>query len=261
MHHPFVSRALPILYFLILLFELIGLSWYFATHDVAPSGALSVLLGWVGLGSMIVMLVYSIARRSRALRRMMRLSYWLHLHIFLGLQGVLLIGFHCAHLFTRAAPIHWLNPGVLNFIAVVIVFFSGIFGRYLYAWLPRKISGEQMAEREVDEELANLDEPLPPAVEQLWGDAPGGRGFIAMIGADLRTRAALRAVSRMDLSARALALAKRKVRLMRQRAVLRSTQRLFRYWIVLHRPLAGAMYVLSLVHVALAYMFSPSLGT
>jgi len=254
-----VQSRIPVLYFVILIAELIGLSWHYSTHTVEPSDPLGIWLGWIGLISMIVMLVYSIARRSRLMRRWMRLSYWLHLHIFLGIQGVLLIAFHCAPIFTRS-DIHWLNPGVLNFIAVVIVFFSGSFGRYLYGWLPRKIGGEQMKEAEVDAEIASLDQPLPPEVEQLWAATASAGGFFGMVRADLQTRRALRSLSALSLPPEVLDLARRKVGLMRQRIVLRTTQRFFRYWIVLHRPLAGAMYVLSFVHVALAYMFTPSLS-
>ena len=38
------------------------------------------------------------------------------------------------------------------------------------------------------------------------------------------------------------------------------TQRLFAMWIILHRPLAAAMYVLAFMHIALSYMFTPSLA-
>ena len=44
-----------------------------------------------------------------------------------------------------------------------------------------------------------------------------------------------------------------------RRAVLDKANRWFRTWILLHRPIAAIMYVLSIVHVLLAYMFSPAL--
>lgn len=149
---------------------------------------LNVVVGTVGLLSMIAMLVYSVARRSKALRDVMRLSYWLQLHIFLGLQGVLLAFLHCLPLLWREGWPILLNPGMLNLYAVAVVFASGLFGRYLYALVP-KAAGGQVLE--------------------------GGRG-------------------------EALLLA----------------QRVFRYWIVLHRPIALGMYLLSAVHVLVALVYS-----
>src|SRR5256885_10507721 len=113
-----MRQWLPAVYAVVIAAEILGLSWRYATNPPAPSSTLSIALGWVGLGSMVVMLIYSLARRSRSLRQMARLSAWLHLHIFLGVQGVVCVFFHSLHLFTRAYPIHLLNPAVLNLIAV-----------------------------------------------------------------------------------------------------------------------------------------------
>jgi hypothetical protein len=39
-----------------------------------------------------------------------------------------------------------------------------------------------------------------------------------------------------------------------------AADRIFRRWIVFHRPMAAIMYVLSAVHVVLSYMYSPGLA-
>jgi hypothetical protein len=150
---------------------------------------------------------------------------------------------------------------MLNLYAVMVVFFSGIFGRYLYSWLPRTIGGVQMEAKEVASELEELGGDYPPEVEALWkgSGAPVG-GFFSLIGEDVATRKAMRKLNRMDLPVERKALIARKVRLERRRTVLRKTQGLFRNWIILHRPIAGIMYVLSAVHVILSYMFTPTLG-
>ena len=56
-------------------------------------GWLNLIVGSLGLGSMIAMMAYSIARRSKTLREILRLSTWLHLHIFLGLTIFLIFPF------------------------------------------------------------------------------------------------------------------------------------------------------------------------
>ena len=39
---------------------------------------------------------------------------------------------------------------------------------------------------------------------------------------------------------------------------LTAAERIFQRWIILHRPLATIMYVLSIVHVVLSYMYAMS---
>ena len=259
MHSRPVLARLPYVYATLLVVETLWLTWRYATDMPGPVDPLSIWLGWGGLISMIVMLVYSIARRSKTLRQWARLSYWLHFHIFLGCQGMLWVTFHSAQFLTGESGRSWLNPGVLNFFAVATVFASGLFGRYLYAQLPRAVGGEQMAMREVDAELAKLTQPISSDVAALWKDVPKGVGFLALVRASGATGRALRSLKKMDIPADQRDLAKRRILLERRKAALVYTQRVFWWWIVLHRPIAIAMYVLSAVHVLLAYMFTPAL--
>ena len=257
-----LERVLPRVYAAILVAEAIVLGWIFTTDPPTSSAGLPIALGWAGLGSMIVMLVYSIARRSAALRRWAALKIWLHLHIFLGLQGVLFVFFHCwTLLFGRTAPVSFGNPAVLNALAVLVVFASGLFGRYLYSLLPRTLRGEQMAAREAEEELRRLDDAaLPASVLELGGGAEARKGLADLVRTDLATRARLRELGQLDLAPEVRVLAERRVRLQRRLAALSVAGPWFELWIFLHRPIAAVMYVLSVVHVVLSYMFSPALS-
>lgn len=251
-------RLIPIFYFVIILIETIYLATIYLNDPPDSSAPLSVNLGWGGLIAMVVMLVYSIARRSRGLRQVARLSTWLHLHIFLGFQGMILVGFHSAHLFTREAPISPLNPGLLSFIFVLIVFFSGIFGRYMYSLLPRSIHGERMEMKDVNAELTALTD-LPEAVLALSKQGAQPSGFFGLIRADLDARRARRALSAMSLSPEVRALAERRLLLERRMIAYQAANKIFSRWIVAHRPIAAMMYVLAAVHVILSYMFTPGL--
>ena len=253
-----MTRFLPFLYFGLLVAEGIALTATYAVLRPSSSSLFNVTVGTVGLASMVIMLVYSIARRSRALRAMARLSTWLHLHIFLGLQGILLVFFHCVPMLYREGHAALLNPGVLNLLAVMVVFASGVFGRYLYAQVPKTLGGQHLAIRELDEELSALAS-VPKEVHTLWATAPARGGVFAIVGSDLQRRSALRKLGAMGLEPEAHALAARRVTLEWQKAVLGGAQGVFRLWILLHRPLAIAMYFLSAVHIALALMFTPSL--
>lgn len=251
-----MSRVLPFVYTAVLGLEVLVLTVVYAVWTPASSDPFGVWLGTLGLLSMVVMLVYSIARRSRLLRRVARLSTWLHFHIFMGVQGVVFVFFHSLPLFLRLPSAHLLNPGVLNLLACLTVFASGIFGRYLFAQVPKTLGGRHMALKDVDAELATAAAGVPDEVVALWRDPPDAGSVFGLISADLSRRSALRALRRAKLSKELRALATRRIRLARQRAVLKVGQRWFRSWIILHRPIAAALYVLSMVHIALALMFS-----
>lgn len=252
-----MRRVMPAIYAVTLIAETLALSWRWWADPPASTSAFSVNLGWVGLGSMVVMLVYSVARRSRALREVARLSAWLHFHIFLGVQGMICVVFHSLHLFTRGYGFNLLNPAVLNLAAVAIVFFSGLFGRYLYSFIPHSLGGEQMAAREVEAELQQLG-AVPKELEPLLAVSTPPRTFGGLVSADLETRRALRALPSMHLKAEQLELLERRLKLQRRLHALTAAERIFQRWIVLHRPLATIMYVLSVVHVVLSYMYAMS---
>lgn len=252
-----MRRLLPAVYAVIIVAEIAYLTWRWATNPPAPTSAFSVNLGWVGLVSMVVLLVYSIARRSRALRGAARLSAWLHFHIFLAVQGFVCVVFHSLHLFTRSYGVNLMNPAVLNFIAVVIVFLSGLFGRYLYSFLPRTLGGEQMAARDVEAELSKLG-ALPASVQPLLPSGGVPRSFGGLVRADLDTRAALKKLSTLQLPADVSELVARRLKLQLRLHMLGAAEKIFQRWIVLHRPLASVMYILSVVHVVLSYMYAMS---
>ena len=255
-----MQRLLPAIYALIVIAEIATLTWRWLAAPWTSTSALSVNLGWVGLGSMVVMLLYSVARRSRALRNFARLSVWLHFHIFLGVQGMVCVLFHSIHLFTRTYAVNLLNPAVLNFAAVTVVFVSGLFGRYLYSFIPHTAGGEQMAAREVEAELQKLG-PVPTALEPLMKVSAPPRSFSGLITADFATRRALRSLPALKLEPAAFALVERRLKLQRRLHALAAAERVFQRWIVLHRPLATVMYVLSVVHVVLSYMYAMSFSS
>ncbi len=255
-----MADRMPIIYGLVLIIETMALLYrYVVVPPPGSSDPLSIWLGWAGLAAMIIMLIYSVARRSRALRQWARLSYWLHFHIFMGVQGVLLTVFHSSHIFHRDAPISWLNPGLLCFIAVMVVFLSGIFGRYMYSWLPRTIKGDRMAADEAQSELRALDTPIPEAVQARIDEAKEPTGFISLLSSDFELRSIRKACIAEVSDLRTRDLVDRRLTVQRKLHMVRAAERLFRRWIIAHRPLAAIMYVLAAVHIVLSYMFTPGL--
>lgn len=153
-------ERLPILYVSLWFAELVALWGIYGSGDMpAASSRLGTALGWGALISMVVMLVYSIARRSKRLRDVARLSYWLHFHIFLGFQGFLFAVFHSLPMLERD-HLAVLNPGFLTMCAATVVFCSGVFGRWLFGRLPRGPDGEPLKSQRLFATWILLHRPL-----------------------------------------------------------------------------------------------------
>ena len=84
------------------------------------------------------------------------------------------------------------------------------------------------------------------------------RTFAALVTADRQTRRALRKLPSLKLPAETHALVTRRLRLQLRLHALGGAEKIFQRWIVLHRPLASIMYILSVVHVVLSYMYAMS---
>lgn len=250
-----MTRLLPLIYVSALALEAAVLVPAYVLTRPTSGSLVNLVVGAVGLACMIGMLVYSIARRSRMLREWMRLSTWLHLHIFLGLQGILLAYVHCLPLLWRHGWPILVNPGMLNLYAVTVVFLSGLFGRYLYAQVPKTLGGQHLQVREVDAELASLTAGLPGDIRKLWEGAPVPTGFLGVISAGSVRQARLRDLRKLPLEPKVRELAARKITLEHQKAAMGAAQRVFSWWILLHRPIAAAMYLLSFVHAAIGLLF------
>jgi hypothetical protein len=156
---------------------------------------------------------------------------------------------------------------------MMLVWTSGLVGRYLYARIPRSRSGVELSRDEIAAERKRLLQAIATttgldlaAVEQtLHADPPpAGLGpvgtVVRMVRDDLTRRRAARRLRRLcaarsggrpDASAiaRAMALARQEVALTQQARLLGATHDLFRYWHVAHRPFAVLALTAVLVHV------------
>ncbi|MDB4966852.1 MAG: hypothetical protein JWN44_2541 [Myxococcales bacterium] len=271
--------VLPAAGYALLAVEAALLAWLWATHDLSAADRIGHGIGWAGTASMLAMHVYSVRKRVRALSSWGKLSRWLHLHIFLGLQGALFVTFHSLHLHTLQS----ISGATIALTAVVVV--SGAFGRYLYSFIPKGLTGERLSAREVEAELAAL-EPLVAdgaAAHAAIADAlaahsqavplTGRMTLRELIREDLRTRRALRGLSRAlradarthtgaasDETRRFAAAVRRRGALARRLAVLTGAERLFRNWHLFHKPLTFVLLGAVILHVVAHYIYAAGMG-
>jgi hypothetical protein len=104
--------------------------------ELKPGGEVARWYGVAGVSLLVAMLGYSVRKRVPGLERAGRLRSWLDFHIWCGVTGPALIVLHSA-----------LKVGGLIAVAfwsMIAVALSGIFGRYLYARIPRDAGGAEV---------------------------------------------------------------------------------------------------------------------
>jgi hypothetical protein len=234
-----------------------------------PSGYIGQTAGLLAIAIFVFLWLYSLRKHVRWLAWTGGISRWLDAHVLLALPLPLLVAIHSA----------WRFDGIigLGFWAMMVVWLSGIVGRYLYAKIPRSKAGIDLSIEEIAAQRKSLLEEIAAqtgleasVVESaLAADPPPSRdaGFWTtlrrMATDDLaRRRAAKRLhktilrhhpLRRAEDRARvreSLRLAKREMALTQQAQMLEATHRLFRFWHVAHRPVAVTALAAVLIHVA-----------
>ncbi len=156
---------------------------------------------------------------------------------------------------------------------------SGTFGRYVFSFFPRTASGRVLRYASALEEIADLKAEL---VERTAADRsesiakavalatdfemdPMGLADLVRLRREVRRRRRhidlhLQATG-LDRASRAGArdLLHAQLRMKSGLASWQVAGRLLRYWHLFHRPLAGAMYAVIVIHVTVAVLFGGSL--
>ena len=276
MFRVFLVSLYVVSFALILYFLALGSSFYRvplverAHHpgywDWKSGGSIGHRLGVIGSIMMVVMLLYSVRKRFKALRRLGSLGRWLDVHIYLGVVGPLLVVLHSSFKVQGLVA--------LSFWSMIAVATSGVLGRYLYLQIPRTRAGEELTlgdleklDRTLSQRLRTdfrLDETLLRRLEQVAAPPTGRRGLLAglvgMVAGDLRQRRRLHAFARecravptavfrqFELVVREKAQTHRRIMLWNR------LHELFHYWHVIHKPFAVIMYLFLVVHVVVALM-------
>jgi hypothetical protein len=234
-----------------------------------PSGLFGQGYGVVGsLFITVGVFLYVIRKRVTLLRRLGKLKHWLQVHIFLCTLGPFLVLLHTGFKIGGIVAI--------AFWSMVVVTLSGIFGRYVYVRIPKTIGGQFASLEAIRSQKRALLEDLQADFDLDSTDIAGlleasaarkPRGFLDALGLAVRqdlVKWSLKRKIRRLLAEKgippkpreaAVRLVQEGLRLEQQILLLQPFQRLFRYWHILHMPLAALMFLIMLVHVGVAVMF------
>src|SRR5665647_1021266 len=156
----FVHRLSLTLYFLIIIIAIVvltyaGFSYYHLPiehryddpriyHLFNPGGLIGHNLGIYGTILIVVGLFgYMARKRLKIFSGIGLLKYWLEFHIFLCTLGSVLVLFHTSFKFGGIVSI--------GFWSLVIVWVSGVIGRFIYLQIPRSIEGRELSLQEIND--------------------------------------------------------------------------------------------------------------
>lgn len=241
-----------------------------ALHETfAPAAPAGNAFGIVGSAMILVgVALYSLRKRLRPLFRIGRLNLWLQIHIFLCTLGPFLVLLHTSFKFGGIVSI--------AFWSMALVVASGVFGRYVYAHIPKTINGQFVSLRALQQEkddflaaLAARTDLSPTELAAISGSSGPlrPRGFVGAfflaLRYDLAGRFTRRRITRLlrrkgvprHVRHRTAALLHQQRTLERQIVLLHPFQQMFKFWHLFHLPLAILMFVIMIGHVAIAVLF------
>ncbi len=236
-----------------------------------PSGLVGHGLGIIGSLMMIFgVAIYMIRKRVRYFHKFGYLKYWLEFHIFLCTLGPILILFHTAFKFGGIVSV--------SFWSMVAVVVSGAIGKFIYTQVPHTIQGQMISLHELNSlnenlsyELKNqfeLSDRVLSKIDQICSidrykrikfgasmalvlhDYFGTKNVLSMLKKELRV-AKVHRVQRKKI----LKTAKDKLQISRRIGLLNTTQKILKYWHVIHLPFAIIMFIIMFVHIAVEIIF------
>ena len=236
----------------------------------APTGIVGLRLGIAGSVLMLIgVATYMLRKRWSLLARFGKLTVWLQFHIFLGTLGPYFVLLHTSVKIGGLVSI--------AFWSMTLVVASGVFGRYVYAHIPKTLNGTFRTKQELADERVALLQEIDSAQNAVGAvklphlqKFAGGSTVGSISGALLQTmrfersrhrheRELQRWLDKSQMPARSraalLGLLRRERELERQIALITPFQRLFRYWHLFHLPLALLMLAILAVHVVIAVLF------
>jgi hypothetical protein len=261
-----------------------GMGWLLRERElISPEDGLGYWLGIIGGSMMLVLLLYPLRKRIRALRFLGGTKEWFRMHMILGVLGPLLVLFHSNfHLGS-------FNSRVALY-CMLLVAGSGVIGRHIYAHIHNGLYGGKTTLKEMRDDLTKSLETSQGLATLLPGLAARLEALSAQVQGDVVTgrlttgASILWTVRRYSVWASLLITSHRELKLRAQAspAVARGLprlkkasrlfirrfisltgrvaqftlyERMFSLWHVLHMPLFFMMIISALFHVLAVHMY------
>jgi hypothetical protein len=250
-HTILVTVYLAIILFSILFLIFYGQSFYITSISerpfhlqyelLKPSGYLGHGLGIFGtLLILLGMIIYIVRKRWKKVTELGRLKYWLEFHIFLCTLGTVLVVFHTTFKFGGIISV--------GFWVLILVWISGVIGRFIYLQIPRTIEGREYSLQELLKLKDNNNKELTKKYSINFSQVSTGK--ISKI----RLIHLSKMITENDIST--LKKIIRKQRILSGRIErLEKMHGIFRAWHIIHLPFSVIMVVIMVIHVGVVLFF------
>ncbi len=220
----------------------IGDRYYHADYELLkPSSFLGHGLGVIGTLIIVIGLFgYMARKRLKFFHNWGILKYWLEFHIFLCTWGTIMVVFHSS--FKLGGLIS------IGFWVLVVVWLSGVLGRYIYLQIPRTIEGTVLNLNELIELKADLNNELYNKYKVNVTDIKNNTI------SELRMSQHLDDISK-DEMLKLKKLIRQRKKLMFRIKRLDKMKSLLNYWHFIHLPFALIMLVIMMIHVGIVMFF------
>ena len=262
----------------------IGVGWLLRDYGlIDPKDGVGYWLGIIGGSMMLVLILYPLRKRIRALRFLGRTAHWFRVHMILGVVGPVLVLYHSNF------QLGSFNSRVALY-CMLLVAGSGVIGKYLYSHIHNSLYGGKISLQNLRADLARslennhglatllpgLTARLEAISAEVQGDSiTGSMSIRASIlwtckkyviwwslsksaRRELRVRAAASATIARDFQRLKMASStyiRNFVRVSTRIAQFTLFERLSSLWHVLHMPLFFMMVLSTLIHVLAVHMY------
>lgn len=248
-------------------------------NDINAEQGAGYALGIIGGAMMLLLLLYPLRKRLKALRFMGSVKHWFRLHMMFGVLGPTAVLYHANF------QLGSLNSNVA-LLCMLIVASSGLLGRYFYAKIHHGLYGRQATLQELRDGLHDQHDQLShgfawlpeiqPSLARYETEvmaAPGGllNSLARVLRLTFSTRAtryrllrqARTAIAATDLTPVERQRERKRLRqylagyfaAVRRTAEFTCYARLFALWHVLHLPLFVMMLLTGIIHVIYVHMY------
>lgn len=269
----FVLTSIPIFAFFFLLFW--GFSYYVSPldqrfyHDLhkvlKPNGLIGHGLGIIGSLLMLFGVgIYMLRKRVKAFYRLGVLKHWLELHIFMCTLGPILVLFHTSFKFGGIVSI--------SFWSMVAVVLSGVIGRFIYVQIPRTIQGEELSLNQLRELTDKIHDNMisnfqltsevinkieeKNRVEYKLNFTIFIKEFLKGFFINYEVKNYLK---KLNVSSKTIEEISKSIKqqfiINRKIKYLKTMQKYFRYWHIVHLPFAIIMLIIMIIHVIVSIVF------
>jgi hypothetical protein len=226
------------------------------------SGGAGHLFAIIGTFFMVLLLLYSVRKHFRFAQKWGSLAVWLNAHIFFGIAGPVLVIFHTVFKFSGIVSI--------AFWSMVLVVISGVVGKFIFALIPRSLSGMELNRIEMEAEEIGLTfemRKLLPGAHPFWQRLSGiesesGRPMrlehLHLLFEPVQLRRQLKRLlgKNSGLNRRQqktlIALVVKRHMIHHKAKLMQETLKILHYWHLVHQPFVIIMFLILLIHIYVA---------